>query len=70
MKRGNFLRFTTGGLVTTALAAPALAQTPQQVSWRLQSSYPRSLETLYGACDFFLRWQSLLVCGVSRADQS
>jgi TRAP-type mannitol/chloroaromatic compound transport system substrate-binding protein len=55
MKRGNFLRFTTGGLVTTALAAPALAQTPPQVSWRLQSSYPRSLETLYGACDFFSR---------------
>ena len=54
MKRGNFLRLTTGGLVTTVLAAPALAQTPPQVSWRLQSSYP-SLETLYGACDFFSR---------------
>jgi len=35
MKRGNFLRLTTGGLVTTVLAAPALAQTPPQVSWRL-----------------------------------
>jgi TRAP-type mannitol/chloroaromatic compound transport system substrate-binding protein len=51
MKRGNFLRLTTGGFVTTVLAAPALAQTPPQVSWRLQSSYPRSLETLYQPVD-------------------
>jgi TRAP-type mannitol/chloroaromatic compound transport system substrate-binding protein len=55
MKRGDFLRVATGGLVTTALAAPALAQTPPQVNWRLQSSYPKSLETLYGACEFFSR---------------
>jgi hypothetical protein len=32
-----------------ALAAPALAQTIPKVSWRLTSSFPRNLDTLYGA---------------------
>ena len=55
MNRGDLLRGTTAGLLTTALASPALAQSTPQVTWRLQSSYPKSLETLYGACEFFSR---------------
>ena len=33
----------------TTLAAPALAQTAPQIRWRLTSSYPKSLDTIYGA---------------------
>ncbi len=41
---------------TAALAAPALAQ-PQQptLRWRLTSSYPRSLDAIYGAAEVFSR---------------
>ncbi|MBX9700707.1 MAG: ABC transporter substrate-binding protein [Acetobacteraceae bacterium] len=34
-----------------ALAAPALAQTLPEVRWRLASSFPRSLDVLYGTGD-------------------
>ena len=39
-----------------ALAAPALAQPQQPVlRWRLTSSYPRSLDAIYGAAEVFSR---------------
>ena len=37
------------------LASPALAQTRPKVSWRLTSSFPRNLDTLYGAATTFSR---------------
>ncbi|ONG47730.1 ABC transporter substrate-binding protein [Pseudoroseomonas deserti] len=48
-------RLLAGGAVagTTALAAslsaPAIAQTAPEVRWRLASSFPRSLDTIWGA---------------------
>jgi len=36
------------GLAGAALATPALAQANPKISWRLTSSYPKSLETLFG----------------------
>jgi len=39
-----------------ALAAPALAQTQPQVKWRLTSSYPKALDTIYGAAELFARY--------------
>ena len=38
---------TTAG--ATNLAAPALAQSQPEVRWRMASSYPKNLDTLYGA---------------------
>jgi TRAP-type mannitol/chloroaromatic compound transport system substrate-binding protein len=38
---------TTAG--AAALAAPALAQSQPEVRWRMASSYPKNLDTLYGA---------------------
>ncbi|MBN9433674.1 MAG: TRAP transporter substrate-binding protein [Bosea sp.] len=35
-------------LATTALAAPAIAQAMPEVKWRVQSSFPKSLDTIYG----------------------
>ena len=50
MQRRAFLKH--GGLagVLAAGAAPAFAQ-GAGVKWRLTSSYPKSLDTLYGACE-------------------
>ena len=52
MKRRSFLKKTGAGLAAGALAAPALAQAPaaagSEVKWRLASSFPKSLDTIYG----------------------
>ena len=51
MQRRDFIRH--GGLagVLAAGAAPAFAQSQPEVKWRLTSSFPKSLDTLFGACD-------------------
>jgi TRAP-type mannitol/chloroaromatic compound transport system substrate-binding protein len=43
---------------TLGLAAPALAQARPKVSWRLTSSFPRNLDTLYGSATTFARMVS------------
>ena len=48
MKRRVFLSTAAMGSAASMLAAPAIAQAAPRVSWRLTSSYPKSLETLYG----------------------
>lgn len=49
MDRRSFLRTTTVGAAGgAALAAPALAQSTPQVQWRCTSSFPQSLDTIYG----------------------
>jgi TRAP-type mannitol/chloroaromatic compound transport system substrate-binding protein len=53
MKRRDVLK---SGLVlagTTAVAAPAIAQSAPTIRWRLTSSFPKSLETIYGGGEFF-----------------
>jgi TRAP-type mannitol/chloroaromatic compound transport system substrate-binding protein len=52
MKRRQFLQAAAGGLAASAVAAPAIAQTPE-VKWRLTASWPKSLDTLYGGCEYF-----------------
>ncbi|MET0277231.1 MAG: twin-arginine translocation signal domain-containing protein, partial [Pseudorhodoplanes sp.] len=48
MQRRKFLK-TAGVIAASAgLAAPAIAQTPT-VKWRMATSWPRSLDTLYGS---------------------
>jgi TRAP-type mannitol/chloroaromatic compound transport system substrate-binding protein len=43
------------GAGAVALAKPAIAQSMPQLKWRLTSSFPRSLDTLYGAAEIFAR---------------
>jgi TRAP-type mannitol/chloroaromatic compound transport system substrate-binding protein len=53
MKRRDVL---TAGLALAAgstLAAPAIAQTQPSIRWRLTSSFPKSLYTIYGGGEFF-----------------
>jgi TRAP-type mannitol/chloroaromatic compound transport system substrate-binding protein len=58
MQRRKFLR--TAGVGATvgasaALAAPAIAQQAPELNWRLTSSFPKSLDTLYGGAERFAR---------------
>src|SRR4029078_3244852 len=51
MRRHQFLRAAGLGLAATAVAKPAIAQSAPTIRWRLTSSFPKSLETLYGAAE-------------------
>ena len=50
-------------LAAFAVAAPAIAQTNEVVKWRLVSSYPKSLDTLWGAATTIARVVSELTDG-------
>ena len=51
MKRRNFLAASGAGLAAAAVAAPAVAQSAPEVKWRLTSSFPKSLDTIYGGAE-------------------
>ena len=56
MERRNFIRSAgVGGVAAVALAAPAIAQSAPEVKWRLTSSFPKSLDTLYGGAEMFAK---------------
>ena len=54
MDRRTFIRKgALGGTAAAAasLAAPAIAQDAPSISWRMTSSFPKSLDTIYGAAE-------------------
>ncbi len=56
MKRREFLK--SAGLsvaASTAVAAPAIAQSMPELKWRMPTSWPKSLDTLYGGCEYFAK---------------
>ena len=55
MKRRDFLKTAGAGLAGTAVAAPAVAQSMPELKWRLTSSFPKQLDTLYGASEYFAK---------------
>jgi TRAP-type mannitol/chloroaromatic compound transport system substrate-binding protein len=56
MNRRNLVRRAGLGAVAAAtLAAPAIAQTLPEVKWRMTSSFPKSLDTIYGAGEQFTK---------------
>jgi len=70
MKRRHFIR-GAGAAGTAAAAAvvaasfpkPAIAQTMPAVKWRLASSFPKSLDTLYGGAEYFCKRVSAMTDG-------
>src|SRR6266536_2319400 len=56
MKRREFLKVGAAGVTASALAAPAIAQSMPEVRWRLTASWPKSLDTLYGACETIAKY--------------
>jgi len=53
MKRRQFLQAAGVGLAASTVATPAIAQSSPEVKWRLTASWPKSLDTLYGGCEYF-----------------
>src|SRR5262252_5637126 len=51
MKRRDFLKVSAAGAAATAVAAPAIAQSSPEIKWRLTSSFPKSLDTIYGGAE-------------------
>jgi TRAP-type mannitol/chloroaromatic compound transport system substrate-binding protein len=51
MKRRAFLKQAAAGVATAAVATPAVAQTSGQVRWRMTTSWPKSLDTIYGSAE-------------------
>ena len=51
MKRRDFLKVSAVGAASTAVAAPAIAQSAPEIKWRLTSSFPKSLDTIYGGAE-------------------
>jgi TRAP-type mannitol/chloroaromatic compound transport system substrate-binding protein len=55
MKRRQFIQAAGIGLAATAVAKPAIAQSMPDIKWRLTSSFPKSLDTIYGTAEVFAK---------------
>ena len=56
MQRRKFLKTDgVGAAAATTVVAPALAQGLPELKWRLTSSFPKSLDTLFGGAELFCR---------------
>src|SRR3982074_3348569 len=59
MQRRKFIKTAGVGAASVAaastVAAPAIAQSMPEVKWRLTSSFPKSLDTLYGGSELFAK---------------
>ena len=51
----NESQIAGAGIASTAVAAPAIAQSTPALRWRLTTSFPKTLDTLYGACEMFAK---------------
>ncbi|AEE68164.1 solute binding protein [Bordetella pertussis] len=60
MQRRSFLKHAGLGAVagSAAVAAPVFAQDAPTLNWRMASSFPRSLDTLFGTGEIFVKFVS------------
>jgi TRAP-type mannitol/chloroaromatic compound transport system substrate-binding protein len=56
MKRRDFLKVSAAGAAATAVASPAIAQSSPEIKWRMTSSFPKSLDTIYGGGAEFAKY--------------
>jgi len=55
MKRREFLKVSAAGAAAAAVASPAIAQSSPEVKWRLTSSFPKSLDTIFGGGEYLAK---------------
>ncbi|HEX7440633.1 MAG TPA: ABC transporter substrate-binding protein, partial [Caldimonas sp.] len=55
MERRSFIRRTGLAGILAAGAAPAIVHAQANIRWRLASSFPRSLDTLFGGAETFAK---------------
>ncbi|NHZ80438.1 twin-arginine translocation signal domain-containing protein [Massilia sp. CCM 8695] len=55
MQRRSFLTKSAVGATAAVIAAPALAQINPEVKWRMASSFPKSLDTIFGSAEAFTK---------------
>ena len=59
MDRRKFMRSAgVATAATAALAAPAIAQSAPEIKWRMTSSFPKALDTIFGAAETFSKYVS------------
>ena len=46
---------TAGAAAAASFPKPAIAQAAPELKWRLTSSFPKSLDTIYGAAEVFAK---------------
>ena len=57
MDRRGFIRNAgVAAAAVPALASPAIAQSMPELKWRMTSSFPKSLDTIYGAAETFSKF--------------
>jgi TRAP-type mannitol/chloroaromatic compound transport system substrate-binding protein len=62
-ERRSFLKKAGVGMAAGAVAAPALAQSQPGIQWRMASSFPKNLDTLFGTAEMIARRVSDLTEG-------
>jgi TRAP-type mannitol/chloroaromatic compound transport system substrate-binding protein len=58
LKRRSFLQGTGLAAAASTVAAPAIAQSMPDIRWRLTSSFPKSLDTIFGTAETLSRYMS------------
>src|SRR3954469_5736892 len=52
MERRSFLKKAAAGVAAGTVAAPAIAQSQPTITWRMPTSWSKSLDTLFGGAEY------------------
>src|SRR3954462_6930147 len=63
MERRSFIRKTGLAGILAAGAAPAVVHAQANIRWRIASSFPRSLDTIFGGAEVFAKKMSEMTSG-------
>ncbi len=55
MKRREFIKKAAAGVAASSVFGPVYAQTQKRIRWRMATSWPKSLDTIYGGAELIAR---------------